>query len=46
MHIKDFDEATEHSYDCQCELCQEWWEKVGPEREGDLDDLEDSDIAF
>jgi hypothetical protein len=30
-----FDEASNHPYECRCDLCREWWELMGPEREGD-----------
>ena len=33
--LKRFDEASNHPYYCQCDLCKEWWEIVGPEREDD-----------
>lgn len=29
---KRLDEATEHPYECKCELCLEWWKEMGPER--------------
>jgi hypothetical protein len=40
--IKRFDQASNHPYECRCELCAEWWELVGPEDEGDgsIDDEE------
>ena len=28
-----FDAASNHPYECKCELCKEWWEKMGPEEE-------------
>jgi hypothetical protein len=33
-----FDEASNHPYECRCELCKEWWELVPPEDDGDSDD--------
>ena len=33
--LKRFDEASNHPYECRCELCLEWWQLVGPEREDD-----------
>lgn len=30
-----FDEASNHPYECKCEICKEWWKLMGPEREGD-----------
>lgn len=38
--LKRFDEASNHPYECTCEICKEWWEHVGPER----DDEEDDDV--
>ena len=38
MDIKDFDEASNHPYECQCLICIEWWKEVGPECEEDFDD--------
>lgn len=29
--IKRFDEASNHPYECRCELCKEWWAQVPPE---------------
>lgn len=30
-----FDEASNHPYECRCEICLEWWEQIGPEEDGD-----------
>lgn len=38
QELAEFDEASNHPYECQCELCKKWWEKVGPEREEDEED--------
>lgn len=27
----DFVVASDHPYTCTCDLCREWWRKVGPE---------------
>jgi hypothetical protein len=35
--LKLFDEASDHSYECKCEICKEWWKKVPPE-DDDPDD--------
>lgn len=35
--IKRFDEASNHPYECNCDLCKEWWEQVPPEDPGDPD---------
>ncbi len=29
--LRDFDEASNHSYECKCKLCRRWWQMVGPE---------------
>ena len=29
--LKRFDEASNHPYECRCELCKEWWAQVPPE---------------
>jgi len=29
--LKRFDEASNHPYECKCELCKEWWTLVPPE---------------
>lgn len=29
--LEEFDEATEHHYDCRCEICKKWWESMGEE---------------
>jgi hypothetical protein len=34
---KKFDEASNHPYECRCEICQFWWDNVPPEDE-DWDD--------
>ena len=26
-----FDQASNHPYSCDCEICKEWWELCGPE---------------
>lgn len=41
-----FDAATEHPYECRCELCQEWWENVPPEDDAEGDGNEADDVAF
>lgn len=33
-----FDEASNHPYECRCELCKEWWAQVPPEDEEIGDD--------
>lgn len=33
--LKRFDEASNHPYECGCEICLEWWDAVGPEEEDD-----------
>lgn len=27
--IKEFDEATEHDYECRCSKCLKWWKLMG-----------------
>ncbi len=29
--LKRFDEASNHPYECKCELCREWWALMPPE---------------
>ena len=29
--IERFDRASNHPYNCRCNICQEWWDIVGPE---------------
>lgn len=29
--LRRFDEASNHPYECRCELCIEWWSFVPPE---------------
>ena len=31
--LKRFDEASNHPYECECEICKEWWSLVPPEEE-------------
>jgi len=31
--LKRFDEASNHPYECRCDLCKEWWSLVPPEDE-------------
>ena len=26
-----FEAATEHPYECKCDICIEWWEEMGDE---------------
>lgn len=35
--LSRFDEATDHPYECGCELCLEWWSRMPPEDEEDSD---------
>ena len=35
--LKRFDEASNHPYECKCDLCQEWWSLVPPEDDEDED---------
>lgn len=36
-----FTEASDHPYECRCDMCLEWWEHVGPEDDGDLEESDD-----
>ena len=36
--LKRFDEASNHPYECKCELCKEWWSLVPPEDDEDESD--------
>jgi hypothetical protein len=33
--LKEFDEASSHPYECNCDLCKKWHELMGPEPEND-----------
>lgn len=33
--LQRFDEASNHPYECRCELCKEWWAQVPPEEDED-----------
>jgi hypothetical protein len=33
QELVEFDEATNHPYECACNLCKKWWELMGPEDE-------------
>ncbi len=46
MEQDKFDEASNHPRECQCSMCLEWLNEVGPEPEGNFDDSEDDEIAF
>lgn len=37
LTIDEFDRASNHPYECRCELCQRWWAEVGPEDDDVLD---------
>lgn len=30
--IKEFDEASNHPYECKCSLCLKWWELMGKDK--------------
>ncbi len=44
QQLKDFDEATEHPYECKCEKCKLWWEMMPPE-DGEGEDDESDDLG-
>lgn len=51
FNLDEFMRASNHPYECQCRICQKWWEQVGPEPEGDEDGedsshIGDDEIAF
>jgi hypothetical protein len=29
--LKQFDEASNHPYECACDICKKWWELMGDE---------------
>lgn len=29
--LERFDQASNHPFDCHCDMCKEWWDAVGPE---------------
>lgn len=31
--LKEFDEASNHPWECDCDLCKKWHELMGPEPE-------------
>jgi len=33
--LKRFDEASNHPYECECEICKEWWAQMPPEDDYD-----------
>ena len=38
LSTEQFDKASNHAYECRCDLCKQWWAEVGPE--DDDDDIE------
>jgi hypothetical protein len=30
--LKRFDEASNHPYECKCDICKEWWEQMPKEQ--------------
>lgn len=39
-----FDQASEHPYECKCDLCKLWWANVPPEDDGE--EYDDDEPAF
>ena len=33
-----FVEATEHDYNCRCDICLKWWVQMGPDLDGSRED--------
>jgi hypothetical protein len=33
MSLEEFDEASNHPYECKCKICLQWWEEIGSENE-------------
>lgn len=33
QELKEFDIASEHPYECNCDLCKKWWSNVPKEEE-------------
>jgi hypothetical protein len=33
MTLEEFDEASNHPYECKCELCEKWRQEIGEEEE-------------
>jgi hypothetical protein len=31
VDLARFDEASDHAYECNCDLCEDWWDLVGEE---------------
>lgn len=31
IELKEFDEASNHQYECTCDLCKKWWKLMGRE---------------
>jgi len=46
QELKDFDEASNHDYDCKCSKCKKWWNLVGNEDDEDIEDINDTAPAF
>lgn len=36
--LRRFDEASNHPYECGCELCKDWWTQAPPEDDGPEDE--------
>ena len=36
--LKRFDEASNHPFECDCEICREWWTLMPPIEDGPVDD--------
>jgi len=33
MTVEEFQEASNHPYNCQCRICKLWWENMPPEED-------------
>ena len=48
MSTEDFDKASNHPYECKCELCKQWWAEVPAEEEEDASicELDEEGIPY
>ena len=44
--LKRFDEASNHPYECRCEVCKEWWQQVPAEEDQPFGELDEELPAF
>ncbi len=32
LSLKEFDEASNHPYECRCKICEQWWKEMPEEQ--------------